>query len=139
MSNDTDFTLTLTCPSREKLEYVLAYLQFKKRRWDFWQRQEGRSKDLLKRVGGRNPAAVVAWGFNLDDEISVDEDGCASVSGTAWANQNSLGNVWISGDDGELVDLVKRFAFLDISGEMKDEYGNRNSIELSGTDYEVDE
>lgn len=137
MSNDTDFTLTLTCPSREKLEHVLAYLQMKKRRWDYWERQEGRSKDLLKRVGGRNAAAVVAWGFDLDDEISVDEDGCASVAGTAWANQNSR-NVWISGDEGELVDLVKRFAFLDISGEMKDEYGNRNSIELSGADCEAD-
>jgi hypothetical protein len=139
MSNDTDFTLALSCPDRKKLEYVLQYVQFKKRRWDFWQRREGRSRELLNRVGGHNAAAVVAWGLNSDSDITVDEDGCASISCTAWANQNSLGNVWISGDDGELVDLVKRFAFLDISGEMKDEYGNQNSISLSGSDYEADE
>lgn len=138
MSVDTDFRLTLSCPSQEKLEYVLQYLQFKKRRWDYWQQQKHGSAVLLKRVGGHNAAAVVAWGFDLDGDISVDADGCASVSGTAWANQNT-GNVWISGDDGELVDLVKRFSFLDISGEMKTEYGVRNAIALSGSDYEADE
>ena len=132
MSNDTDFSLTLSCPDKAKLEYVIQYLEFKKRRWDFWQRQDGRSKDLLARVGGSKAAAVVSWGFDFSSDIEANGDGPASIACTAWANQNSLGNVWISGSDGELVDLVERFEFLEVEGEMNDEYGNRKSISLSG-------
>lgn len=134
MSNDTNFKLTFSCPTREQLEHVLAYIQFKKNRWDFWQSTKQNSAQLVERVGGQNPAAVVSWGFGFEDEINVDDEGCASIDATAWANQNSR-NVWISGEEGELVDLVRRFSFLEISGELEDQYKNEESISLSGGDY----
>jgi hypothetical protein len=134
MSNDTNFKLHFSCPTRDQLDHVLAYIEFKKSRWDFWQQKEGSSNQLMTRVGTESPAAVVAWGFNFDDDIEENEDGTASVGATAWANQN-LRNVWISGEKGELGDLVKRFRFLEISGELEDEYGKEESIELSGSDY----
>jgi hypothetical protein len=73
-------------------------------------------------------AAVVSWGYSFEDEISEIPSGAASIDATAWANQNSLGNVWISGDDGEIADLRARFSFLTISGTYKDEYGNSGDV-----------
>jgi hypothetical protein len=135
MSNDTNFKLTFSCPTREQLEHVLTYLQFKKERWDFWQSRNESSGQLMQRIGAKDPAAVVSWGFNLEGDISVDDEGCASIDATAWANQNGR-NVWISGEEGELADLVRRFSFLEISGELEDEYNNEESISLSGCDYQ---
>lgn len=127
MSNDTDFKLKFTCPSREQLEHVLWYINFKKERWDFWKQNNKNVKDLLSRVGAESRAAVVAWGFSMDDEIQVSPSGLATIRATAWANQNSS-NVYISGDDGEIEDLRNRFSFLTIEGSYKDEYGNRGEV-----------
>ncbi len=124
MSNDTDFNLELSCPRREQLEHVLDYIAFKKSRWDFWQGTGNSSPSLLARVGANSGAAVVSWGFDLEGEIEVDSYGRASICATAWANQNHFGNVWISGEDGEIADLRGRFAFLTIEGTYKDEYGS---------------
>ncbi len=128
MSNDTDFTLRFTCSNREQLEHVLGYIHFKKARWDYWQRNGNDSGSLLARVGMKSFAAVVSWGYSFEDEITESPSGNASIDATAWANQNSLGNVWISGDDGEIADLRGRFSFLTISGTYKDEYGNTGDV-----------
>jgi len=127
MSNDTDFRLAFSCPSREELEHVLWYLNFKKERWDHWQRNGNGSDGLLARVGTKSNAAVVAWGFSLEDEIKVSSSGRATIKATAWANQNWR-NVHISGESGEIADLRERFPFLTIDGTYKDEYGNRGDV-----------
>ena len=127
MSNDTDFKLEFSCPSREQLEHLLWYLNFKKERWDYWQRNGNGSDGLLARVGTKSCAAVVAWGFSLEDEITVSSSGRAIIKVTAWANQNS-GNVHISGESGEIADLRERFPFLTIDGTYSDEYGNRGDV-----------
>ena len=134
MSNDTNFKLTFSCPTREQLDHVLAYIQFKKERYDFWQRKKQKITQLKQRVGTDSNAAVVSWGFDFEDGIYHDDEGYARVNATAWANQNSW-NVWISGSEGELVDLVRRFTFLEISGELEDEYDNEETISLSGGDH----
>ena len=127
MSNDTNFNLTFTCPSRQQLEHVLWYLNFKKERWDYWQ-ASGKDTDwLCARVGTKAPAAVVSWGFSIYGEIDESPSGVASVTATAWANQN-LRNVWISGDNGEIADLRERFPCLTVGGTCKDEYGSTREI-----------
>lgn len=127
MSNDTNFNITFSCPSREQLEHVLWYLNFKKARWDYWQASSKDTDGLCARVGTKSPAAVVSWGFSIDGEIEVSPSGVASVTATAWANQNSR-NVWISGDNGEIADLRERFSCLTIEGTCKDEYGSTHEI-----------
>jgi len=143
MSNDTDFKLEFSCPTREQLEHVLWYVNFKKDRWDYWKGNDNTSDGLCARLGTKSYAAVVAWGFSLEDEINVSSSGRASVKATAWANQNALGNVWISGDNGELADLSSRFAFLRVEGTLSDEYGNNQEIfyegESPGEDDGLDE
>lgn len=129
MSNDTGFKLRFVCPSRELLDNVISYLRRKKERWDAWKQRGKTSGELLERVGAEHAGAVVSWGFDCD-EVQVDEDGEASVDVTSWANQN-LGNVHISGEHGELADLITKFPFLDISGTYDSEYG---SGDISGSD-----
>jgi hypothetical protein len=126
MSRDVDFDLTFTCPNQEGLEQVMTYLARKKARCDAWERRGKSSKELLRRVGEDSYGAVVSWGFNFDD-IVVDEDGEASVHATSWANQNSW-NVPISGETGELADLLEKFPTLTIAGTYKDEYGKSGDI-----------
>lgn len=127
MSNDTDFNITFSCPSRHQLEHVLWYLTFKKARWEYWKATGKDTDGLCARVGTKSPAAVVSWGFSIDGEIEVSPSGIASVTATAWANQN-LRNVWISGDNGEIADLRERFPCLTIEGTCKDEYGSTHEI-----------
>jgi len=127
VSNDTTFHFEFSCPTREQLEHVVQFIDFKKSRWDSWKGRGGGSAELLARVGSPSPAAVVAWGFNYESEIEVDSYGRASFTATAWANQNS-GNVWISGEDGEIADLRERFPFLTITGTYKGEYGDSGTV-----------
>jgi hypothetical protein len=122
VSNDTNFYLTFSCPNRQQLEHVLCYLEFKKARWEYWKATGKDTDALCARVGTKSPAAVVSWGFSVDGDIEESPSGMASVTATAWANQN-LRNVWISGDNGEIADLRQRFSFLTIDGTYKDEYG----------------
>lgn len=122
MSNDTSLQLTFKCPTTEELNHVLWYLDFKKSRWDHWEKSKG-SKGLKARVGTRSAAAIVSWGFSIEEPPSVNEHGTAIAKLTAWANQNTR-NVWITGDRGELADLRKRFPFLTIEGTYSDEYGS---------------
>ena len=127
MSNDTDFKLKFSCPTREQLEHVLWYLDLKKRPWDYWSRNDNGSDALLTRVGMRSAAAVVSWGFSLEEEIQVSSSGRASIQATAWANQNTR-NVYISGSNGEIADLRERFSFLTVDGTYTDEYDNSGPV-----------
>lgn len=128
MSNDTDFKLKFSCPTLEQLEHVLAYLDFKIERWRSWQAREGLTSELEARVGAQSAATVVSWGFGIQSEIQITpRSGRASVMATAWANQNGR-NVYISGDDGEIADLRRRFSFLRIKGRYKDEYGTTGDV-----------
>lgn len=127
MSNDTDFKLVFCCPTREQLEHVLWYLEFKKSRWSYWKNRGAEVDELRARVGASSKAAVVSWGFTFNDEINVSENGLASVTGKAWANENSA-NIRISGDNGEIADLRNRFPFLTVDGTYKDEQGNRGFV-----------
>ena len=127
MSNDTNYNLTFSCPSRQQLEHVLWYLNFKKARWDYWHASGKDTDGLCARVGTKSPAAVVSWGFSIEGDIEESPSGAASVTATAWANQN-LGNVWISGGDGEVADLRERFPCLTIEGTCKDEYGSTHEV-----------
>ncbi len=88
-----------------------------------------RVANLWSVLARKNYGAVVSWGFEFD-EINVDEDGEVSVMVRAWANQN-VSNVYISGKEGELADLLDKFPFLDISGHFEGEYG---SGEIEGYD-----
>ena len=128
MSNDTNYDLEFVCPTQEMLEQVIIHLHRKKARWDAWSQRGKDSHELMERTGAKDAAAVVSWGFDFDD-IQVDDDGEASVKATAWANEN-IGNIHISGEQGELADLLQKFPFLEISGSYKDEYA-RGSIEGS--------
>jgi len=126
MSRDTDFNLTFVCPSQERLEELISYLDRKEARWDAWEQRGKSSKALLKRIGAKHYGAVVSWGFNFG-EIQVDNDGEATVEATAWANQN-LTNVHISGEKGELADLVEKFPDVEVTGTYKNEYGDGGEI-----------
>ena len=41
-----------------------------------------------------------------------------------WANENSLGNIWITGESGELSDLSRKFPDIEIDGWYRDEYSS---------------
>ncbi len=127
MSNDTDFDLTFICPSREMLEHAITYLERKEERWNAWRQRGKGSAELMERTGASNAAAVVSWGFRFGD-IEVDDDGEAAVNAKAWANENAT-NIWISGEEGELADLLRQFPFLEISGRYSGEY---NSGDIDG-------
>jgi len=126
MSHDTDFNLVFSVSSQEVLQDAIGYLERKKDRWNCWQRRGKSSKELMRRVGAKNPGAVVSWGFDFG-EITVDENGDASVEATAWANQN-WSNVHISGSKGELADLIEKFPDVEVSGTYKSEYGEGGDI-----------
>lgn len=122
MSNDTEFSLRFCHRSRAYLERVRAYAEEKKARWDASE----------KKVGARRPNSVVSWGF-LFDAIEADGDGFR-LPASVFANQ-SFANVPITGDDGELADLLARFPELVIEGEFRDEYG-RGTVFQTEQEYE---
>ncbi len=126
MSCDTDFKLTFTAPSQADLEDVMSYLNRKTARWSAWKQRGKDAKDLLRRVGAKNYGAVVSWGFEFG-ELQEDGVGNAFVEATTWANQN-VTNVHVTGEKGELEDLLDKFPSLDISGTYKDEYGGSGNI-----------
>ena len=107
------------------------YLEDKKSRWD--NRGEKTAEDLLKESGLEKGAEVVSWGF-IFGKIKNNGDSF-SVEVTSWANENGLGNIWISGSEGELYFLLKKFPELDVSGSFKAEYG-KGSVYGSELDYE---
>jgi hypothetical protein len=118
MSNDINYDLRFRSDKRSTLTQVKDYLTEKKRQWDG--RGSKTAKDLLKEAGLKHPAEVVTWGFEFGS-IRKQADGTYSADVSSWANENSLGNVWISGDKGELKFLLDRFPGLTIDGEFDGE------------------
>jgi hypothetical protein len=97
---------------------VKDYLTEKKRLWDG--RGSKTAEALLKQAGLKHPAEVVTWGFEFGS-IRKGDDGAYSVDVSSWANENFLGNIWISGEEGELRFLMDRFPSLTIEGEFDGE------------------
>lgn len=120
MSNDINYDLKFRSDKRSTLTQVKDYLTEKKRQWDG--RGSKTAGDLLKEAGLKHPAEVVTWGFEFGS-IRKQADGTYSADVSSWANENSLGNVWISGDKGELKFLLDRFPGLTIAGEFDGDYG----------------
>lgn len=120
MSNDINYDLKFRSDKRSTLTQVKDYLTEKKRQWDG--RGSKTAGDLLKEAGLKHPAEVVTWGFEFGS-IRKQADGTYSADVSSWANENSLGNIWISGDKGELKFLLDRFPGLTIAGEFDGDYG----------------
>lgn len=119
MSNDTSYKLTFRHRSKAELERAKEYLTEKKRRWNAWQASGKDWNALMEEVGAQHPSEVVSWGFDFG-EIQERKKYFA-VKVTVWANENAS-NVCISGPQGELADLMRRFPGIDISGRYRDEY-----------------
>lgn len=138
MSNDINYNLTFRAAKRRTLLKVRQYLSQKRKRWE--NRGRKTAEALLKETGLGHPAEVVTWGFDFGP-IQKQGDGYAAEV-TSWANENSLGNIWISGEKGELHFLLRDFPELDISGTYRGTYasGSVYGCELSyGSQQERDE
>jgi hypothetical protein len=118
VSNDINYDLRFRSDKRSTLTQVKDYLTEKKRQWDG--RGSKTAKDLLKEAGLKHPAEVVTWGFEFGS-IRKQADGTYAADVSSWANENFLGNIWISGEEGELRFLMERFPSLTIEGEFDGE------------------
>ena len=95
MSNDTDVYAILNSDSKTNLLAAVAYLGNKDRTW------------------------------RLDvDEVRGNKKSGYFVRLYGWANENSLGNIWITGESGELSDLSRKFPDIEIDGWYRDEYSS---------------
>lgn len=92
MSNDTDVFVTLRSNSRINLLAAAAYLRNKDRTWRL-------TIDEVRKIGCNHSVRIYGW-----------------------ANENSLGNYWITGEDGEMGDLARKFPDVEIDGWYSDEY-----------------
>jgi hypothetical protein len=136
MSNDTDFRLRFRHKKKRYLEQVREYAEDKKARWDEFKAEGKDVKVLMKRVGAKKPNEVVSWGFDFG-EIEKDGDGYC-LPATAWANQNSS-NLHVTGDDGELADILAHFPELEIEGEYSDEYGRGSVCQTEEFEWSCDD
>ena len=132
MSNDISYNLVFEAPQKVLLMQVKSFLEDKKSRWD--NRGEKTAADLLKETGLKHGAEIVTWGFEFG-KIQENNGGSFSVEVTSWANENSLGNIWISGPEGELHFLMEKFPELEISGSFVGAYG-RGCVDGSELGYE---
>ena len=120
MSNDTDFTLRFRHNKKKYLQQVQEYAEAKKVRWDGFKAKRGSNANtLMKRVGAKKPNEVVSWGFDFGTIQKEGNEYC--LPATTFANQNAS-NVHITGEDGELADILAHFPELIIEGEYRDEY-----------------
>ena len=95
MSNDTDVYVTLTSGNETVLLAAVAYLRNKDRTW------------------------------RLDvDDVRKNGDWSYSVRLYGWANENSFGNYHITGSEGEMGDLARKFPNVEIDGWYRDEYSS---------------
>jgi hypothetical protein len=120
MSNDITYSLTFRAAKRRTLLEVKRYLADKMDRWD--NRGRKTAEALMKETGLKHAAEVVSWGFDFG-RIEKDGGGCA-VEVSSWANENSLGNIWISGEQGELHFLLRDFPDLEIFGSYRGSYSS---------------
>jgi len=132
MSNDTDFTLRFRHKSKRYLEQVKRRCAEKKDHYDRHKATGENLKVLMRQVGAKKRNEVVTWGFEFE-KIRKDGDGYC-LPATAWANQN-VNNLHVTGEDGELADLLAHFPELEIEGEYVDEYG-RGSVCQADQEFE---
>lgn len=95
MSNDTDVFAVISSSSLLELHKALSYLANKDRTWRL-------SLDQIKKSSSNE------W----------------SVRISGWANENSFGNIWITGSSGEIADLKMKFPQIEVEGWYKDEYSS---------------
>jgi hypothetical protein len=119
MSNDISYNLTFSAADKTMLQEIKDFLQHKKECWDL--RGTKSARQLVKELGLQHPAEVVTWGFEFG-KIQKGDDGSHLMQASSWANENSS-NVPVSGEEGELYFLMKRFPSLSISGKFQGEYG----------------
>lgn len=136
MSNDPSFSLRFRHEKKRYLEELRQYAEQKKARWDKFNATGKDVKVLMKLVGAKKPNHVVSWGFEFGKLVKYKGGYC--LLAWAWANQNSW-NMHITGDDGELADLVARFPELLIEGEYESEYGYCGSLSVGSTMYTGDD
>lgn len=122
MSNDTNYSLIIRHAKRKYLEHVVQYLERKKARWNVAQEQGKSCDDIMAELGLSCPSEVVSWGFQFGSiERDPDSKGFM-VTAESYANE-SMWNLTISGEEGELHDLLDKFPELDIEGTYSDDYG----------------
>ena len=105
MSNDTNYKIRIR-GDVAVLDSVLKYLHIKHQRWEKWQSRNS------KLTGAKRKAA-------LDKAMKAD----------------GLGNVWISGAEGELACLLKKYPDIKIAAKFDDDYGRGK---LYGPAFEKD-
>jgi hypothetical protein len=129
MSNDTTYSIKLKGAAK-KVTALLEYQKQKQKDWGKWQTQQQGGKTesykkaldtLMKAKGAKSIADVGSWGVDVKNKKTMGEE--LSVTLSSWANENSLGNMWISGEAGELRFLQERFPDVNILASFKDEYG----------------
>ena len=120
MSNDTTLNLEFRHKKKSYLEDVQKYLEEKKKRWSNLENSGKDMSVLMKKAGVQSPNQLVTWGFNFENITK--SEGEYVLSAETWANQNSF-NTHVTGDEGELADLLSKFPELIIKGTYEDEYG----------------
>ena len=120
MSNDTTLSLEFRHKKKSYLEDVRKYLEEKKKRWSKFENSDKDMSVLMKKAGVESPNQLVTWGFNFENITK--SEGEYVLSAETWANQNSF-NTHVTGDEGELADLLSKFPELIIKGTYEDEYG----------------
>lgn len=125
MSNDTYYSIRLSGPAAQ-LDALLNYMDQKAKIWNAWKEKredwETVSESMLKAKGLILWAEFVTWGFNVKKKILSRKGKKMTVYMDSWANENRS-NVWISGKQGELHVLSRRFPDVEISVDFIDEYG----------------
>ena len=134
MSNDTTLNLEFRHKKKSYLEDVQKYLEEKKKRWSKLKNSGKEMSVLMKKAGVESPNQLVTWGFNFENITK--SEGEYVLSADTWANQNSF-NTHVTGDEGELADLLVNFPELIIKGTYEDEYG-RGSINQSEQEEDGD-
>lgn len=127
MGNDSTYTIVVS-GGKSDIDELLRYIEEKTERWEKWcaktekwseKRRAKSREEEMKKHGIEKRAGFVTWGFTVDGR--EDRGNKSTVTLTGWANENSS-NCYISGEDGELADLHKRFPYLDYSVDYTDDY-----------------
>jgi hypothetical protein len=129
MSNDTNYQVVIKGGS-DVIDRLLNFLEEKKTRYEAWQKitqglsPQERQESLtaaLKEHGLNNYSDFVTWGFNLEERQDFKKN-MSGIALSAWANENSQ-NCSISGEEGELAGLYRKFPNLEFRGALySDEY-----------------
>ena len=135
MSNDTNYKIRIR-GDVAVLDSVLKYLHIKHQRWEKWQsrnskltgaKRKAAFDKAMKADGAAKVADFVSWGFCVEKVVKKTKKEAEALL-TSWANENSLGNVWISGAEGELACLLKKYPDIKIAAKFDDDYGRGKCI-----------